>query len=64
MSTIAHFRNLREENSSGIPAHWICRRMSLVFKLLSVSLFALNNCKPVELELCSQSNCAKYLEVC
>ena len=48
---IAHFRNLRGENSSGIPAHWIYRSMNLVIELLSANHIALNNYTFVDMEL-------------
>ena len=51
MGKIAHFRNLREKNSSRSPAHWIYQSINPIIKLLSASQIALNNCKPVELEL-------------
>ena len=48
---ISHFRSLREENSFGIPAHWINQRINPVFKLLLADQIMVNNGKPVELEL-------------
>ena len=48
MDKLAHFRNLREEDSSGIPGHWIC---TSIIRLLSAIQTAQNNCKPFELEL-------------
>ena len=44
-------RNVRKENSSGIPAHWIYGSINPVHKLLSAIHIALNTCKSVELEL-------------
>ena len=42
---------MHEENSSGIPAHWIYGSINPVHKLLSAIHIALNTCKSVELEL-------------
>ena len=45
MSNIAHFRKLREENSSVIPTYWIYQSINPVFKLLPASQIALNKSK-------------------
>ena len=51
MKNITHFKNMREENSSDIPAQWIYLSINIAFKLLSTNQIALNKCRPTELEL-------------
>ena len=49
---IANFRNLREENSSQIPAQWIYRSIIVAFKLSSAKQITLNKCRLyIDLEL-------------
>ena len=49
MGKVAHLRNLRKENSSGVPAHCIYQSIYPISRLLLVSQIVLNNSKPVEL---------------
>ena len=53
MGKMAHFRNLHEGNSSGIPAHLIYQSINPLFKLFLTNQIVLNNCKLAELELFS-----------
>ena len=47
---MAHFRNLLE-HSSEILARWIYEKYKTVFKILSISQTARNECMPTEFEL-------------
>ena len=57
MGRTAYFKNLRKENSSEIPAHWIYQSINPIYKLLSTNQITLNNCMPVELDLLCCNGC-------
>ena len=47
---VTRFRNLRKQNSSGIPTYWIYRSIYTFFTLLLTKHITLNNCRHIELE--------------
>ena len=48
MGKLAHFRNLREENSSGIPARGVYR--SIYKSKFQIALGQYKKCKPIQSE--------------